>query len=153
MDLKIRGKKIVIGIIALIIIIDVTTIASNLLVFAMSGNIGYGIQKVVTGLIRLLLEIGIFYNLYKGRNWAKWVIVVLLSLGGLLSLSLQLVTFSIILLLLGVAYMAMSVILIVSKSVKEFMRYQRVGDIPSYDNGIDNAKEPFYKPESDDEII
>lgn len=149
MDLKIRGKKIVIGIIALTLLIDVTTIATNILVFAMNGNIGHSTQEVVTGLIRLLLEIGISYNLYKGHNWAKWVLVVLLSLGGLLSLFLVLATFSILMLFLGIAYIAMTVTLIASKSLKEFMRYQRVGD-SSYDNSSDNEKEPFYKPESDD---
>lgn len=150
MDLRLKGKKILIRIITLILLIDVTTIAINLLVFAMNGNIGDATQETVTGLIRLLLEVGISYNLYKGHNWAKWVLVVLLSLGGLLSLFLALVTFSILMLLLGIAYIAISVTLIASKPVKEFMRYQEVGDIPSYDNSIDNENEPFYKPEIDD---
>ncbi len=150
MDIKLKGKKIVIGIITLILLIDITTIASTILLYAIGGDIGFATQKLGTGLVRLLLEIGISYNLYKGHTWAKWILVVLFSLGGLLSLFLALIAFSILMLLLGIAYISMSVTLVVSKPVKEFMRYQRVGDIPSYDNSIDNGNEPFYKPESDD---
>lgn len=156
MDLVIRGNKIIIGIIAIILLIDVVVLASSVSLYALSGNIGYATPKIVQGLIRLLLEIGISYNLYKGNNWAKWVLVVLLALGGLISLVSVIPIFSVITIfgvvyfLLGIVYVVICVILIASRSVKEFMRYQKVGDISSYDNSIDNTNEPFFKPESDE---
>ncbi len=156
MNLVIRGKRIIISIIAILLLINVATIVSTTLLYSLNGDIGYATTKIIKGLIRLLLEIGISYNLYKGHNWSRWVFVVLLSLGGIVALISVIPLFNInpifgiIYLVWGLLYIAICITLIVSKAVKAFMTYQRDGDIYNYESSSDNTKEPFIKPENED---
>jgi hypothetical protein len=140
MELIIRGKRIVIGIIAIILSINVATIVSTMLVYVQIDSIGFAALNSVKGLIRLLLEIGILFCLYKGHNWARWLLVILLGLGGLISLYIAIPLFNaidvfgVIYLMLGIIYIAIFIILIVSKAIKAFMTYQRDGDIYNYES-------------------
>lgn len=151
MDLIIRGKRIVIGIIVIILLIDVATIISTTLLYSLNGNIGFATQKTVQGLIRLLLEIGISFCLYKGHNWSKWLLVVLLGLAGIISLYsvvpilMTISVFGVIYLILGILYIAMCITLIVSKAVRAFIRYQRDGDIYNFDSSYSNPSENIFK--------
>lgn len=151
MDLIIRGKRIVIGIIVIILLIDVATIISTTLLYSLNGNIGFATQKTVQGLIRLLLEIGISFCLYKGHNWSKWLLVVLLGLAGIISLYsvvpilMTISVFGVIYLILGILYIAMCITLIVSKAVRAFIRYQRDGDIYNFDSSNSNPSENIFK--------
>ncbi len=151
MDLVIRGKRIVIGIIAIILLIDVVTIVSIVTLYALSGNMGYATQKIVQGSIRLLLEIIISICLYRGHNWSKWILVVLLGLGGIISLFsvvpifMTISVFGVVYLILGIVYIAMCITLIASKAVKAFMRYQKDGDIYNYESSNINPSETIFK--------
>ncbi len=151
MDLIIRGKRIVIGIIAIILLIGVATIVGSIILYGVNGDIGFATLKTVSGLIRLLLEIGILFCLYKGHNWARWLLVVFLGLGGIISLYFVIPLFTIIsvfgviYLILGTLYIAMCINLIVSKAVKAFMTYQRYGDIYNYESSNRNPSETTFK--------
>ncbi|OPX42130.1 hypothetical protein CLHUN_40360 [Ruminiclostridium hungatei] len=122
-----KGKKLVTSIIILILLIDIFTIAITSSIYAVSGMMSDATYKIMQGIFRLLLEGLILFFLYKGHKWAKWLMIVLLFIGGLFSLITFITSFSIIILLMGIVYIVIGIILTTSKSVKLFLEFQKNG--------------------------
>jgi len=125
METIIKGKRLVIGIIALVLLIDIITIVVTASVYVSAGDMGLALSKSVTGVIRFALEGVILFFLYKGHAWAKWLIAVLLFIGGLLSIVSMLAGIDIVLLVGGVIHLVSGATLIFSFSVKSFLNSQR----------------------------
>ena len=97
----------------------------GLLSHADTGNIG------AQG-VRFLITLFLCISLYFGKNWARWLFVVLLSAGGVVAtatgvtlLTTNPVSFS--LFLMGLVYLGCALTLSLSPSVKMFLSYQRAG--------------------------
>lgn len=108
-----RGRKIILAIIAILLF-----------------------YAFFQGTFIFLLEGIILFFVYKGREWAKWLIAILLFYWIVFSFVSYI--FSIFLLLMVLVYLAIGVILISSSSVKKFMIFQKLdgkGDKESKKNG------------------
>jgi len=125
MESVLKGKKIVIGIIITILLLDIIVIAITSSLYAYYGEIDEVLNELVTGSIRLILESFLLFFLYKGHQWAKSLLVFLLLLGVIFSLFSLLLSFNIWMIFMAVLYIIISVNLLVPKSVKDFFRYQR----------------------------
>jgi hypothetical protein len=123
-----KGKKLVTSIIILILLIDIFTIAITSSIYAVNGMMSYATYKIMQGIFRFILEGLILFFLYKGHKWAKWLLIILLFIGGLFSLISFLANFSFIVLLLGIVYIVIGMILTTSKSVKIFFEFQKGGE-------------------------
>lgn len=122
-----KGKKLVTSIIILILLIDIFTIAITSSINAVNGMMSDATYKIIQGIIRLLLEGLILFFLYKGHKWAKWLISILLFIGGLFSIITFITSFSIIILSMGLVYIVSGINLTSSKCVKLFLEYQKNG--------------------------
>ena len=115
-----RGRLIVIGYIVALLTISFCVIAFYVLVI--------GPQKLPAQVIRFALTLALCIGLYHGSSVAKWILIVLLGLGGLLAL-VPVATgdpFAIALgLILAVVYLSFAVVMLASKSVKAFLVHQR----------------------------
>jgi hypothetical protein len=70
------GRPYVIGVIVASLLLSLASILLT--------NLASGPQQLGQQAIRLLLEIGLYFYLYQGRNWARWVAGSFLGLAGLL---------------------------------------------------------------------
>ncbi len=122
-----KGKKLVTSIIILILLIDIFTIAITSSINAVNGMMSDATYKIIQGIIRLLLEGLILFFLYKGHKWAKWLMSILLFIGGLFSIITFITSFSIIILSMGLVYIVSGINLTSSKCVKLFLEYQKNG--------------------------
>ncbi len=122
-----KGKKLVTSIIILILLIDLFTIAITSSINAVNGMMSDATYKIIQGIIRILLEGLILFFLYKGHKWAKWLMSILLFIGGLFSIITFITSFSIIILSMGLVYIVSGINLTASKSVKLFLEYQKNG--------------------------
>lgn len=123
-----KGKKLVTSIIILMLLIDIFTIAITTSIYAVNDMINYATYKIMQGIFRFILESLILFFLYKGHKWAKWLIIILLFIGGLFSLISFLANFSFIFFVLGIVYIVISIILITSKPVNMFLEFQKHGN-------------------------
>lgn len=94
-------------------------------------------DKMITGIVRFILTGLLCYFLYQGRSWAKWVTAVLMLISaaiGLLGALAILIKplLGLYSLMMAIAYGISGIVLIVSKSVNEFMGYQRGNKDLSY---------------------
>ncbi len=122
-----KGKKLVTSIIILILLIDIFTIAITSSINAVNGMMSDATYKIIQGIFRLVLEGLILFFLYKGHKWAKWLMSILLFIGGLFSIITFITSFSIIILSMGLVYIVSGINLTSSKSVKLFLEYQKNG--------------------------
>jgi len=137
MESVLKGRKIVIGIIITILLIDFITIAVTSSLSVSYGNIEEATYNLMQGIFRFILECLLLFFLYKGHKWAKWTILILFFLGGLFSLISLLQIFNIFLLFLGLIYISIGITLLKSSSVKDFLRYQK--DKSDFGNGVTNS--------------
>lgn len=119
-----RGKQIVVAIIAISIILEILSSIGTLGLLFVSGNMSMVMTKLLSSAVRLGLSCALYYCLYKGQTWAKWVISILMIVAGVMTLSILLSVFSIMLLILGLLYTSMGLILCISRSVKQFLDSQ-----------------------------
>jgi|GEM_PF-2965782 len=97
-----------------------------LAVVVLMGGVG-----AFSGIIRLAIASGLAYATWRGNDVAKWILVVLGFIGGLLSVfaGFGLLFFSPVLgltsLLVAGAHIAGGVMLLVSGPVKAYLQYQR----------------------------
>lgn len=70
------GRPYVIGVIVTSLLVSLGTMLLT--------TLATGPQNLGQQAIRLLLEIGLYFYLYQGRNWARWVAGSFLGLAGLL---------------------------------------------------------------------
>lgn len=127
MQSVLRGKKITIAIIVIMLLVDITTTAITSSIYASYGDSGQASFKIMQGLFRFMLTGLLLFFLYKGHGWAKWIITILALIAGAISL---LSIFNVILILMAAIYITIGVLLIVSKDIKHFMLSQR-GEFPS----------------------
>lgn len=120
-----KGKRTVISIIIVMLLIEIVTIAVTTPIYASSKGMDFASFKLTQGIVRFLLTCLLLFFLYKGHGWAKWVIAILSLIGGVFSLILTIGSFNIVILLMGVIYTMISIVLIVSRDVKSFMKDQR----------------------------
>jgi hypothetical protein len=120
-----RGRKMVIAMIVIVLLIDIITTASTCLIYAASGSYELVSSNLTPGIVRFIITALIMFYLYKGYGWAKWLSVILFLIGGLVSLFLIVSDFHVILLVLGLVYIFFGTMMIVSGSVNNFFRYQR----------------------------
>lgn len=130
MDAIKKGKYSLIAIIVLVILIDIYNFSHMIGAYI---NSGYANTIKVMGIeaVKLFIHVMLLYSIYKGHQWARLTMIgLLLFLGisyftGLLyGLAFEQTLYVIF---LGVIYVFMAFILFFSKSVKEFMFYQRNG--------------------------
>jgi len=128
-DLLKKGKHIVVAIIVVIILIDVLNSSFISSIYIRLGDTQTAIIKIFYGLIWLLLESLIFYFLYKGHQWAKIFMIVILLFRGIPSFSsfFYMITTleAISVTISGSIYIGIILILFLSKSVNEFLLHQR----------------------------
>lgn len=133
MELVKKGKKIVIIIIMVLIMIDIITIGGCANLYAINGQINEVIAQLIRGTVRLVLEGVILFFLYKGHRWAKYLMTTLLITGAFFGFaimtSMHLKLFDIYFLIIAVIDIALAITLIVSKSVKSFLSFQKNGFI------------------------
>ncbi|HWT73150.1 MAG TPA: hypothetical protein VN258_00275 [Mobilitalea sp.] len=120
-----KGKKWAIAIIVIILLVEVFSTGYVYHNYISSGRADIASAKLFQGFVRFIIVGTILFFVYKGDRWAKWLSIVLLMLGGLISLSTLLIIFNIVLLAMGVIYLSVAIILISSASMNEFFRYQR----------------------------
>lgn len=128
-----KGKKIVVWIIALLLVIDIiiTIVTSSL--YAINHMMEYAISNLLQGVVRFILTGILLFFLFKGHKWAKWTITILLLLCGLWVMISLLATFSFILLIMGIFCLGIGITLIASNSVNQFFKNQR-GEIKVEDS-------------------
>lgn len=115
-----RGRKIILAIIAILLF-----------------------SAFVKGTFIFFLEGIILFFVYKGHEWAKWLITILLFYWIVLSFVFTSSVFNIFLLLMVLVYLAIGVILISSSSVKKFMIFQKLDG-----KGDEESKKIGYKSRS-----
>jgi hypothetical protein len=116
----------------------------NIIIAIMTGYILLEILVIVLGaaardlrlgrtLVRLTLEIGLFYYLYAGRSWARWIAGSLSLLAGLFGLSYGLFFYRInlagilVLSCFGALFLAAAALLFFSPDVREYLGHRRSG--------------------------
>lgn len=119
------GKKLVIGIIIVLLLNDILTTLSTTSLYALNGYLGKASQSLLQGIIRLIFTGIVLFFLYNGRNWAKWLMVILLAMGTLLSLVSLFSGFNLILLAMGMIYLGIVLALLFSSSIEEFFAHQK----------------------------
>jgi len=119
-----RGRILVLVVISLVLGVSLFVIVISNFV-ANTGNI------VVQG-VRFAITAVLCINLYFGKNWVRWLFVVLLAAGGVVSSAagVSLGTANpgaLLIFLMGVIYLVCAVTLALSPSIKMFLQYQRAG--------------------------
>lgn len=139
MDSVKKGRKLLIFIITTILLIDIITIAVTTSIIAVNGGMDYASFKLLQGIFRFLLTCLLLFFLYRGHSWAKWIISILLMISGVLSILSFFGVVNIFILLLGIIYTMISLVLIKSRDVNTFMKYQR-GDL-SFDSSHTDSEQ------------
>ncbi len=115
-----RGRKIVLTIIgATLVISALVIIRSNLLT---------GPHRLPQQVVRFILTVLLAFFLYRGANWARWLLVILYGLGGVGSLGLALFAdtgMGLLLVVMGVCYVFSAGALVSSSAVAAFLAQQR----------------------------
>lgn len=125
MDSVKKGKTILIIFIVLTLISDLMISGALTLTYALNGSYGIGAQRLIEGFVRLALTIVILYFLYKGHEWAKWIVAILMIIGGLASASMIVTSYTIIYIFLSILFLGFGIVLFASRDVKNFLRYQK----------------------------
>jgi hypothetical protein len=117
-----RGKKIIWIIIGSIIFLSV---ADDVIFYLFFGS-----EKFYKTIIRFILLLILLYCFYRGYSVAKWILSILLGLGGLMYLFngaklLQASQFGIHLLLIGIFYIFFGIIIVLSRNIKAFLMSQK----------------------------
>lgn len=105
------------------------------------------VRKLVQQMIRFAFTVLLLYHVYKGKNWAKIVMIILFSLGSLIGIvSLFLLEQDIVLkipLLVMIIVYSLSVYHFSSKSYKVFAKYQNIknnSNIDAYESSSNYGK-------------
>jgi len=120
-----KGRKVVLSMAIILFLIDLIVIASVSMIYAKADMMSIAYDKIMSGIFRLTYTGVLLYYLYKGRRWAKRVLTVLLMIAGAGSLLSLVSGFNWVLLSLGLIYVSVAIILILSRSVNDFFLYKR----------------------------
>ena len=118
-----KGKKIVISTIVVLLLIEL--IITVFLPVAPNANLDASSTSLVKKTVRFLFMGAILFFLYKGYKWAKWIIAILLLISGVGTVLSLFAQFNWSMLTLGSVYLLVSITLIKSSAVQEFLSYQR----------------------------
>lgn len=124
MDKINKGKKMVIIMIMIVLLIDIFTIASTISNYIWEDQMNLVPYKLFQGIVRLILTALLMFFLYKGKRWAKWITIILFFTAGISSLLIMLTTFNILLFSIGVVYTIFGVMMIVPGNVYYFLQDQ-----------------------------
>lgn len=125
MEIVNRGKKLVIAQIVIILLIDIVVTVWLSSLYIISGRMDLASSRIWQGFIRFLLTGSVLYFMYKGHRWAKWLLAVLLILGGLSGLASLTSGFNLTLIAMSLVYGCIGIMMIFSKSINTFYLYQR----------------------------
>ncbi len=148
MEIVNKGKKLVICLIVTILILNfiVTAILSSL--YAISNRMDLANYRIIQGIFRFIVSGVILYFMYKGHQWAKWLLVVLFMVGGISGFISLTSGFNLILVVLSIVYVCFGAMMIFSRSINTFYLYQRglypldiVDDVSMNDTNITNQQE------------
>lgn len=114
-----RGRLFLIIAIAITLLGDFCIIASKLLAV---GFTPYSIGSI----LRWMITAALFSVIWRGRNWARWLMVCLLGLGLVVSVPGMLRSWNLLLVGLVLQFGIAVLLLAVPPSVSAFMRYQSV---------------------------
>lgn len=133
-----QGKKIVIAFIIVLLIANVISSISRG-VYGQADEIG---ANTFYGLVRFALIGSILYYLYAGNKVAKWLTVALTLISGIMGLLAVLLAFTngvdvidIMNMALVIGYIIIGIVLIVSRPVNDYLRFQR-GEYKEESNSI-----------------
>lgn len=122
-----RGRRILLSYSALILL----TSASIIFLYVSQR----GQERLPAQVVRFLLTVGLCWWLYQGSILAKWIMVVLMSAGGVLALMALFANSILVVAFSGgmaVLYLTFVVVLLTSPNVAAFLAYQRNRDRTSY---------------------
>jgi hypothetical protein len=120
-----KGRKITCAIIAVLLIFEILIIAFLSASYSAVGRYDLANYRMTQGIFRFLLECLLLFFFYKGYKWAKWLLTILLLITGVYSLLSLFKTFTVVTLLLGIVYSVISLAIIASTSVNEFLLSQK----------------------------
>lgn len=120
-----KGRVILFIIIAVVLLLDAATTTATSISYLISDMADVSRQTLIQGGIRLLLTGLLLYLLYKGNRFAKWLLVFLFILGGLMGVIAFLGTMNLMNLITGVIYEVFGILLIMSKNITTFILFQR----------------------------
>lgn len=120
-----KGRKTVLVLIVIALLIDILSTAAISSLYQQIGATDVASYKLLQGIFRFILTCILFFFLYKGYSWSKWLCAILFLLSGGYSLIAAISNFNIIVLILGLFYFLLGIVLFASKSVKTFFSYQR----------------------------
>jgi len=115
----VAGRRLVLA----IIIVNLSL--SALIIIAHNITVGGALPRQI---VRFALTVGLFVFLYQGYNWARWVVIVLLGIGGLLALRNALVLetglFGLLVLVVPASvYLASAGVLLFVPTVRSYFAY------------------------------
>ena len=138
MELVVKGKRILIIMITILLLFDISTTVVTSYLYARYGYSTQALSGIITGIIRFAITALILFFLYRGHKWAKWLIVILMFFAGIFSV---LALSSVLAKVLGLLFVAFGITLIASRSINEFLKYQRnKKDGDDYDHNHDTDK-------------
>ena len=119
-----RGRILVLLVIAFVLGVSILVIGTSNLV-TKTGN-------TPAQAVRFLITLFLCISLYYGRDWVRWLFVVLLSVSGVFAIGIAASLFSsnlaaVSFLIMGIVYVGCALVLALSSSVRMFLRYQRAG--------------------------
>lgn len=118
-----KGRKILIGVVFILLIIDIIATAVNSSIYAVNGELSAASFNLLQGIFRFILTVLILYFFYNGYIWAKRLITILLISGGLFALFFS--EFYFLTLFFIVVYFGIGLVINFSNSVNDFLAYQK----------------------------
>ena len=92
---------------------------SAIVIFMYLNRMGYSMENIIPRTIRFLLTAGIFTLIYRGHNWARWLMIIFLSLAVLLMIrNLH----SVLVVIMFLVYL-MTIILLLTPNVTAYLKH------------------------------
>lgn len=115
-----KGKKMLLAMIFAMLLLEIVIILMNARSYISIGNTEAAVSSLTEGTIRFFITGALLFFVYKGKPWARWIIIVLFLLGSLIAF----VLFNFITVSLGIIYTSFCMMLMFSSSIKAFLAYQ-----------------------------
>lgn len=115
-----KGKKLLFLIILGMLLLDAVIIFMNAGANFSIGKFDRGIATIIEGTIRFFITGALLFFVYKGKSWAKWIIVALLLFGSAIAFLLG----NKLTVIFGIIYTSFCIMLMFSSSIKAFLAYQ-----------------------------
>jgi presenilin-like A22 family membrane protease len=117
------GRRIVLAVIVATLTLSVLSIFTY--------NVRLGQERITQQIIRYLLTIGLCVLLYKGANWARWVMGSLLGYTGVLAMFGGIAfsfnpRFSLLLIVMGMVYLAAAAALFFIPAVRAYFSQKKI---------------------------